>query len=134
MSVMKKILIIDDDHDALDLLEVILFRDYDLSTAVNGFEGLAKAQEIKPDCILTDIMMPVMDGIGFINNLRKHPEFGKTPVIAVTSFTDKHPVKSLLNIGFSDVVSKPFRNSDVLKTVRSVLGDHVAGKRKKRQS
>jgi len=133
MSALKKILIIDDDHDSLDLLEVILFRDYELSTAVNGFEGLTKAQELRPDCILTDIMMPVMDGIGFINNLRKHPDLGKTPVIAVTSFTDKHPVKSLLNIGFSDVMSKPFGNADVLKTVRGVLGEHVFGKRKKRQ-
>jgi CheY-like chemotaxis protein len=126
----KKILIIDDDHDTLDLLELILFKDYDVTTALNGFDGLARAQEVQPDCICTDIMMPVMDGIAFINNLRKHAETAKTPVIAVTSFIDKHPVKSLLNIGFADVITKPFNNKDIVKTVRNVLGEKNSGRQR----
>jgi NAD+ synthetase len=78
----------DDDHDTLDLLEVFLFADYEVVTAVNGFEGLNKAQETSPDLILTDIMMPVMSGIKLINNLRKNTRTGRVPVVAITSFAD----------------------------------------------
>lgn len=121
MSDKKTVLIIDDDHDTLDLLELFLFKDYDVSTAVNGFEGLSKAQDKPPDLILTDILMPVMDGIKFINNLRKNPPTEAIPVIAVTSFTDKYPRRSLLSIGFSEVVNKPFTKDDVLSAVQTVL-------------
>lgn len=121
MSGKKKILIVDDDHDTLDILEVFLFRDYDVATALNGFEGLNKAQDILPHLILTDIMMPVMDGIKFINNLRKNPSTKNIPVIAVTSFTEKHPSRSLLNIGFAEVITKPFTQEEIRKTVESIL-------------
>ncbi len=121
MSGKKKVLIVDDDHDTLDILEVFLFRRYDVSTALNGFEGLSKAQDLLPHLILTDIMMPVMDGIKFINNLRRNPETKSIPAIAVTSFTEKHSSRSLLNIGFTDVITKPFTQEDVKTAVEGIL-------------
>ena len=119
----KKILLVDDDHDVLDLLEVILFRRYDIVPALNGFEGLTKAQEVSPDLILTDIMMPIMDGIKFFNSLKKNPETASIPVVAITSFVERHPLKSLLSVGFKDVICKPFNKEDVIRTVQSLLGD-----------
>lgn len=117
----NKILIIDDSDDTLDLLELFLYTEYNIISAQNGFDGLNKAQEDKPDCIITDIMMPVMDGIKFFNNLKKDEEIAHIPVIAITSFIKKMSTKSLLNIGFSDVITKPFKRNTILDTVKKVI-------------
>ncbi len=117
----QKILLIDDNDDILDLLEIILYRNYDIITAQNGFEGLDRAQAETPDCIITDIMMPVMDGIKFFNNLKKNDTISHIPVIAITSFIKKMNTKSLKNIGFSDVITKPLQRDMILPTVNTVL-------------
>jgi CheY-like chemotaxis protein len=121
MAGKKKLLLIDDNHDILDLLEVFLFDDFEIASVLNGFEGLKMAQELVPDLIITDIMMPVMDGIKFLNNLRKTQKNSKVPVIAITSFAKKLNVKSLLNMGFSGVVSKPFNREAILEVIDNVL-------------
>jgi len=119
MSEKIKILLVDDNHDILDLLEVFLFGRYEIVTALNGFEGLKLAEELQPAIIVTDIMMPVMDGIKFLNMLRKKPETVLIPVVVITSFAKKLNVKSLINMGFSGVVVKPFNRDAIL----SVLAD-----------
>jgi Response regulator containing CheY-like receiver, AAA-type ATPase, and DNA-binding domains len=117
----KKLLLVDDNHDILDLLEVFLYDDFEITSVLNGFEGLKTAEEVLPDLIITDIMMPVMDGIKFLNNLRKKPKIAQVPVIAITSFAKKLNVKSLLNMGFSGVVSKPFNREAILEVIADVL-------------
>jgi CheY-like chemotaxis protein len=117
----KKILLVDDNHDILDLLEVFLYDDFEITSVLNGFEGLKIAEEILPDLIITDIMMPVMDGIKFLNNLRKKPKIAGVPVIAVTSFAKKLNIKSLLNMGFNGVVSKPFSREEILAVIAGIF-------------
>jgi CheY-like chemotaxis protein len=116
-----KILLIDDNHDTLDLLEMYLYKDYEVITALNGFEGLKRAENEIPDLIITDIMMPVMDGIRFFNSLKKVDKTISIPVIAITSFVKKITKKSLLNMGFNGVVSKPLVRNTILDTVHKVL-------------
>jgi CheY-like chemotaxis protein len=118
---MNKILLIDDDHHVLDLLEMYLCCDYEIITALNGFEGLKSAEELMPFFILTDIMMPVMDGIKFLNNLRKQPKTANIPVIAITSFAKKLNVKSLYNMGFNGVLAKPFTREALLQVIQTAL-------------
>ncbi len=125
MTIKKKTLLVDDDHGVLDLLEVYLFEQYEIITALNGFEGLKIADEQMPDIIFTDIMMPVMDGIKFLNTLRRRPETAKIPVIAVTSFTKKMNEKSLLNLGFKGVIIKPLSREMVLEAIKKVFVDAV---------
>jgi len=117
----KKILCIDDSDDTLDLLEIFLYKQYEIITAQNGFDGLNKAEEYSPDCIITDIIMPVMDGIKFYNSLKKNEIIANIPVIAITSFVKKMSTKSLLSIGFRDVITKPLRHQIVLEKVDAVL-------------
>jgi CheY-like chemotaxis protein len=117
----KKILLVDDNHDILDLLEIYLYKDYTITAAVNGFEGLVKARHQKPDCVITDIMMPVMDGIKFFNNFRKEDSCTTIPVIGVTSFVRKITIKSLLNMGFSKVLTKPLGREEVVTAVTESL-------------
>lgn len=117
----RKILLIDDNDNTLDLLEIFLYKHYTIIIAQNGFDGLEQAEAHSPDCIITDIIMPVMDGIKFFNNLRKNEKIAQVPVIAVTSFVKKMNIKSLLNIGFSDVLSKPLTSENVLEVVKRVI-------------
>ncbi|MDD5675932.1 MAG: response regulator [Chitinivibrionales bacterium] len=124
VSVRRRVLIIDDDHDILDLLEIILYQHFEVATALNGFEALKIAGLFKPDLILTDIMMPVMDGIKLLNTLKKQPETAAIPVIAATAFIKEHSVKSLLNLGFAAVVSKPFERNTVITLIREKLSPH----------
>ncbi len=121
-----RILAVDDNPNILDLLEIILCKDYDVATAANGFEGLQKLANWPPDLIITDIAMPVMDGIRFVNHLRKQPDWQKIPVLAITSFAAKYPEKSLQALGFHTVVAKPFTKQHVLAAVRKCFKEKAA--------
>lgn len=134
MTTMPKVLLIDDNHDTLDLLEVFLYKDFEIITAMNGFEGLKKAEEIIPDVIVTDIMMPIMDGIKFFNGLKKEEKTKSIPVVAITSFVKKITKKSLLNMGFDGVVSKPLEREAVIDTIRKVMKQPEAQDRKPAQT
>lgn len=125
MNELPKILLVDDNHDTLDLLEIYLYKDFEILTAFNGFEGLKRAEDELPDLVITDIMMPVMDGIRFFNNLRKQEKTKSIPVIAITSFVKKITKKSLINIGFNGVVSKPLDRDTVIETVKKAINTKV---------
>lgn len=118
---MKKVLIVDDNIDILDLFEIFLYKEYEVHTATNGFDGLSKAREVNPDCVVADIMMPVMDGMKFINRFRKIEGFEEIPVIAATAFTANLQEKSLRNVGFSAVVAKPVSRKLLLETIENLI-------------
>ncbi len=120
---MKNILIIDDNNNILDLFEIILYKDYNVITAVNGFEGLQKATEQIPDLIIADIIMPVMNGIQFFNKARKVESLAKVPIVAFTDFSKEHNIKSLLSMGFSATLPKPFNKEKTLSTINKLLGN-----------
>jgi CheY-like chemotaxis protein len=117
----SKILLIDDSLDTLDLVEVFLYRDFDVFTAENGFEGLKCAREVLPDIIITDIMMPVMDGIRLFNDLHKSEKTATIPVVAMTSFLKKITRKSLLGMGFNAVIAKPIERQKLLQLIGKLL-------------
>ena len=121
MTGRPKILVVDDDHDTLDLLEIILYKKYEIATAMNGFEALSKVKEVAPALILTDIMMPVMDGIRLFNNLRNNSATRSIPVVAITSFTGQHPEKSLTNMGFAGVIVKPAEGKAVIEMIDGLV-------------
>jgi len=115
------ILCIDDNLDTLDLLEVYLFRDFNVFTAGNGFEGMKKAAELLPELIITDIMMPGVDGIRLFNDLRKHHPTAAIPIVAITSFVKKITRKSLLSMGFNGVIAKPVDREKLLSLLAELL-------------
>ncbi len=122
----KKVLVVDDSHDALDLLEVFLYGTYEVTTALNGFEGLRAARETAPDLVITDIMMPVVDGIKLLSSLREDQKTARIPVIATTSFIKKSNVKSLLSLGFSAVITKPIDRNAIVDAVGKALAQRPA--------
>jgi CheY-like chemotaxis protein len=128
MIQLPKILIVDDDHDTLDLLEMFLYRQYDIITAMNGFEALSRIEVEQPNLVMTDIKMPVMDGIRFFNSLRRQSSLATVPVIAITSFSQEHTVKSLTSMGFAGVMVKPPERTAVLSMVTKMVPSRAKAK------
>ena len=117
----KTVLIVDDNSDILDLFEIFLYKEYTVCTAQNGFDGLTVAQEKSPDCVITDIMMPIMDGIKFLTRFHRLEGFKEVPVVAATAFSATLQEEGLKNVGFSAVVSKPIGRQELLDIVSNVL-------------
>ena len=99
------------------------FRPFDCTfcEAGNGAEGLAAAAREKPDLIILDITMPVMDGSTMLKTLRQDPELKATPVIMLTAESGKENVATVSQLGISDYVVKPFKDEILLEKVRKVL-------------
>ncbi len=121
MNKRPRILVVDDDHDALDYLEILLYKKYEIVTALNGFEALSKVKEELPSLVVTDIMMPVMDGVRLLNSLRRDASTKEIPVVAITSFIGQYPEKSLAGLGFDGVITKPPDNAAVCAMIARLL-------------
>jgi DNA-binding response OmpR family regulator len=94
---------------------------YHVESAGDGEEGLRRAREIKPDLILLDIMMPKLDGISFVRELKKDPDLRTIPVILVTAKSDTRDIVLGLEAGGDDYLTKPFDHAALLARVRSML-------------
>ncbi|WP_242157118.1 two-component regulator propeller domain-containing protein [Aestuariivivens sediminis] len=110
----ETILIVEDDHDLRNYLKISLQNDYAILEANNGEQGLFLAQENLPDMVITDIMMPLMDGIDMCQKLKSNKETSHIPVIFLTAKTDIEFQKKGLAAGAWDFITKPF-NSEVLR-------------------
>ena len=102
------ILIIDDEPFNVDYLEQELEDlDYDTVSASNGQEGLQRVAETKPDMILLDIMMPVMDGFEMLGKLKAEPEWRDIPVVIISAMSDMDSVVRGIQLGADDYLPKP---------------------------
>jgi DNA-binding response OmpR family regulator len=89
---MSRILIVDDSETVLNFLRAILVAEhYEVDTATNGIDALAKARRSLPDLVITDSIMPELDGFGLIRNLREDPATEAVPVIMLTSGNPDEP-------------------------------------------
>ncbi|HRP02308.1 MAG TPA: response regulator [Candidatus Kapabacteria bacterium] len=113
-----KILIIDDEDDIRENISRIFeLSDYQVYTANNGKQGLVEARKTIPDIIICDIMMPEMDGISFLNFLKKEPEISSIPVVFLTARANESERKEGMKYGADIFISKPFDIDDLLTTV-----------------
>ncbi len=107
-----KILAVDDQESILELLKVALAVSgvHEVVTAISGKEALAilQAEETQFDCLLVDIQMPVMDGIGLCNHIRALPGYYQTPIVMVTAMSEKHYIEKAFSAGATDYITKPF--------------------------
>src|SRR5262245_54885280 len=116
------ILAVDDTPENLEILRMRLEANgYQVETAADGEEGLAKAHALRPDLILLDIMMPKLDGIGVVRLLKQDESLRSIPVILVTAKADTRDVVEGLDAGGDDYLTKPFEHSALLARVRSML-------------
>lgn len=118
----KSILVIEDNTEILNLLINSLSEDYNILTAGNGQEGLSKIYKYNNmDLIITDIMMPEMDGIEFVKQLRKKEKDLITPVVFLTAKSLEEDVKKCLSLGAIDFISKPFCIDELKLKINSIL-------------
>ncbi len=118
----SKILVIDDNAQNLELLVAYLETlDCQTFTACDGIEGLQKVQEINPDLILLDIMMPRMSGFEVCRKLKSDPASRDIPVIMVTALTEMGDIERGVESGTDDFVSKPVNRLELTTRVKSLL-------------
>jgi adenylate cyclase len=117
-----RILIVDDNPANVKILQTRLAAEgYDIVTATDGEAGLAAAQQLTPDLILLDVMMPKLDGFEVCRRLRAHPELPFTPIILVTALADSKDIVAGLTAGGDEYLTKPVDHAALAARVRSML-------------
>ena len=118
----KKILVVDDEPSVLKVLKRRLeSKNYDVLTAEDGLDGLEKALEGKPDLIISDIMMPTMDGYTFIKKLKAKPGLARIPVIILTAKEKMQDLFLFEGIKGCDYIVKPFETEELLNKISQLL-------------
>jgi two-component system, OmpR family, alkaline phosphatase synthesis response regulator PhoP len=119
---MNKILIVDDEQDILEFLSYN-FRKHNFAvvTAMDGEEGVIKAKQEIPNIILSDILMPLMDGITMCGEIKKNESLSTIPFIFLTAVNDDYKVLHAMSAGANQFVSKPIRFEYLLKIVNQTL-------------
>jgi CheY-like chemotaxis protein len=119
----KKILLVDDSATILMMERMILTKGpYDLVTAANGEEAIAKARSERPDVILMDVVMPKMNGFEACRAIRADADLRDTPIIIVTTRGENANVEAGFESGCNDYVTKPINSTELLTKLRNVLG------------
>lgn len=122
-AIRKKVLLVEDDNTILVLLRLYLSRyGLDISEARDGMEGLCAARSTIPDLILTDLMMPNMNGFEMIKKIREdqNPKISKIPIVAVTSGSIEMQA-DCLDAGANSVLTKPINHNNLRQVVNLFL-------------
>jgi signal transduction histidine kinase len=116
-----RILWADDNADMREYVRRLLAGQYEVLAVSDGFAALAAAQDAPPDLILTDIMMPGLDGLGLLRELRLHPRTQTIPVILLSARAGQESTVQGLEAGADDYLAKPFSAPELLARVRTHL-------------
>ncbi len=119
---LKKILLIEDDEYLRLLIERFLkSQGFNVLTAENGFIGLILAKEQKPDLIVCDIKMPVLDGYGVLENIRKDFKIASIPVFFISFYADDESISRAYQLGVNDYLKKPLDLNELLAKIKHKL-------------
>jgi two-component system, response regulator, stage 0 sporulation protein F len=120
-----KILVVDDEEGARELFFTILSDEgYDITLANNGEEALARFKSDAYDLVVTDIKMPVMDGLQLLQEIRKTGS--KTDVIMVTAYGEVESYLKAMSLGAAEYINKPIRIKELKRIVHKVLTERKA--------
>lgn len=124
---MTQVLIVDDDPDFVEIISIVLKKEgYDVASAANGDEALAKMRESRPDLLLLDVMMStVLDGVNVSFEMSEDPTLKGIPIVMISSIpdsphADEFPTDEYVPI--SAWITKPAQPEELLKTVRRLTG------------
>jgi len=120
----KRILVVEDQEDLRGVLRDLFTSSfYIVIEAVDGAAGIARAKSDQPDIILMDIQMPIIDGYEATRQIKADPNLTSVPIIAVSSFAMKGDEEKARAAGCDEYVTKPYSPVQLLRMVRSYLGD-----------
>ena len=116
-----RVLVVDDEVDMLSLIKLILTEktDYEVVTTNNPLEVAALLEKNKFDVIITDLKMPIMDGMDVVDAIRKKDEL--IPIIIITAYGSVESAEEAVNKGAFDYIAKPFRQEQLLISIRRAL-------------
>jgi DNA-binding response OmpR family regulator len=118
----QTILVIDDEESIFDVIEGLLIREgYELIYLASGKAALERLDEIQPDVILLDVMMPQLDGIETCQLIKANSSWKPIPIIMVTALDSKEDLARCLEAGADDFLSKPINSLELRARVRSML-------------
>jgi CRP-like cAMP-binding protein/CheY-like chemotaxis protein len=119
---MKKILLIEDDTIMREnTAEILELAHYQVTTAINGKNGVQLAASLRPDIIICDIMMPELDGYGVLHILSKDPATACIPFIFLTAKAEKSEMRKGMELGADDYLTKPFDEMELLNAIEGRL-------------
>lgn len=117
-----KILIVDDEPDIIEFIKYLLEReDYIVETAVNGAEAIQKSKSFKPELILMDVMMPVMDGIEACRQIKLLPELKGVFIVFLTARSEEFSEIAGFEAGADDYINKPVKPRVLLSRLKAIL-------------
>jgi|GEM_PF-6341846 len=117
----KTVLLIEDNMEMSTLLRTMISREYNTITARHGEEALELCRKTRINAVVSDIMMPDMDGIQFLTEFRSIADFRKTPVIMLTGRTDTETKMESLSLGANDYIAKPFIPEELMARIRNII-------------
>ncbi len=121
-----KILLIEDDRIVLNNLEALFYlNDYEVFTSTNGPDGIILAEEIKPDIIICDVVMTCMNGYDVLKYIRSSIELFATPFIFLSGCDENYSLRTGMELGADDYITKPYDNNVLLNAVNSRLLKHI---------
>lgn len=121
---MKRVLIIDDDQDNLQLVADMLRTEFQPLTASSGREGIVQAVREQPDLILLDVNMPEMDGFEVCKRMREQPGTRQIPIIMLTTASSLDSRVKGLDLGADDYITKPFQVRELVARIHARLRRH----------
>lgn len=116
-----KVLVVDDNLEMRKFISFLLKDEYQVFRARNGQEGLEKARKILPDLILSDVMMPVMNGYQLVRQVKSDPELKHVPVILISAKAESSQKLEGLEYGADDYLSKPFNSKELMVRAKNLL-------------
>ena len=123
----KKVLLVDDSNTVLLMEKMILQKGpYEIITARDGVEGVAKAQSELPDVILLDVMMPNLDGLSACAAIRNNPLTAHIPIVMVTTRGEETNIETAFRNGCTDYVTKPINGLELLTKLQSIFDNAAA--------
>lgn len=122
MSRKPLVLVVDDEPNGFKVIDAFLKREnYELVYLASGSEALERIDQIEPDVVLLDVMMPVIDGLEVCRQLKSNPIWEHIPIIMVTALSSKEDLAACLAAGADDFISKPVNRVELTARVRSML-------------
>ncbi|WP_035984847.1 response regulator [Leptolyngbya sp. KIOST-1] len=131
---MAKILVIEDETGVRDsIIDILNAEDFIVDSATNGEEGLRQIYEFQPDMVICDVMMPVLDGFGVLQQVRQNPDLATLPFVFLTAKAERNDFRSGMDLGADDYLTKPFTHDDLLRMIRTRLEAQGAVKEETQQ-
>ncbi|MBL7845925.1 MAG: response regulator transcription factor [Cyclobacteriaceae bacterium] len=117
-----KVLVVDDEEAILELLKYNLEKEgYEVKVASNGLAAVETARKFKPDVVLLDIMMPVMDGVEACRQLRAIPDLLNTFIVFLTARSEEYSEVAAFDVGADDYITKPIKPRALMSRIQALL-------------